>query len=70
MVAATALMGFIGHNINGDFNPQMAIPLTIAAVVGGIIGSKYAVKSKPRNLKKIFALTNLAAAVTMIVNIL
>jgi hypothetical protein len=70
MVAATALMGFIGHNINGDFNPQMAIPLTIAAVVGGIIGSKYAIKSKPRNLKKIFAVTNLAAALTMIINIL
>lgn len=70
MVAATALMGFIGHNINGDFNPQMAIPLTIVAVVGGLIGSKYAIKSKPKNLKKIFAATNLVAAITMIINIL
>ncbi|WP_461205845.1 sulfite exporter TauE/SafE family protein [Clostridium sp. DL1XJH146] len=70
MVAATALMGFIGHSINGDFNPQLAIPLTIVAIIGGLIGSKYAIKSKPKNLKKIFAVTNLLAAITMIINIL
>ncbi|MGH4138967.1 sulfite exporter TauE/SafE family protein [Clostridium sp.] len=69
MVTATALMGFIGHSIHGDFNPQLAIPLTIVAVIGGIVGSKYAVKSKPKNLKKIFVLTNLLAAVMMIINI-
>jgi len=70
MVAATALMGFIGHSINGDFNPEMAIPLMIVAVIGGIIGSKYAIKSKPKNLKKIFAVTNLVAAIVMIINII
>jgi len=70
MVAATALMGFIGHSINGDFNPYLAIPLTIVAVIGGLIGSKYALKSKPKNLKKIFAATNLLAAIIMIINIL
>lgn len=70
MVAATALMGFVGHSINGDFNPQMAIPLTIVAVIGGLIGSKFAIKSKPKNLKKIFAVTNLIAAITMIINII
>ena len=59
MVAATALMGFIGHSIHGDFNPKLAIPLTIVAAIGEIVGSKYAVKSKPKNLKKIFVLTNL-----------
>jgi len=70
MVAATALMGFIGHSINGDFNPSLAIPLMIVAVIGGLIGSKYALKSKPKNLKKIFAVTNLIAAIMMIINII
>lgn len=70
MVAVTALMGFMGHSINGDFNPELAIPLMIVAVIGGIIGSKYAVKSKPKNLKKIFAVTNLVAAITMMINII
>lgn len=70
MVAATALMGFLGHSLNGDFNPQLAIPLTVVAIVGGLIGSKYAIKSKPKNLKKIFAATNLVAAIIMIINII
>jgi uncharacterized membrane protein YfcA len=70
MVAATALMGFIGHSIHGGFNPQLAIPLTIIAVIGGLIGSKYAIKSKRKNLKKIFAVTNLIAAIIMIINII
>jgi len=70
MVAATALMGFLGHSINGDFNPHIAIPLTIVAVIGALLGSKYAVKSKPKNLKRLFAIVNLIAAIIMIVNII
>jgi hypothetical protein len=34
------------------------------------VGGKFALKSKPKNLKKIFATTNLAAAIIMIINIL
>lgn len=70
MVAVTALMGFLGHSVNGNFNPQYAIPLTIMAVLGGLIGSRFALKSKPKNLQKIFAVTNLVAACVMIFNIL
>jgi uncharacterized protein len=70
MVTATALMGFLGHSINGHFDPQLAIPLAIVAVVGGVIGSKYAIKSKPQNLRMIFAITNLVAAIAMIINII
>jgi len=39
------------------------------AIIGGVLGSKYAIKSKPKNLKKIFAVTNLIAAIAMIINI-
>jgi len=70
MVATTAMMGFAGHMVNGSFDPAFAFPLVIAAVVGGIIGSKCAVRSKPKNLKKIFAATNLLAAVIMAVNMM
>ncbi|EOD00978.1 sulfite exporter TauE/SafE family protein [Caldisalinibacter kiritimatiensis] len=70
MVAITALMGFIGHSINGDFNPELAIPLTVVAVIGGLIGSRYAIKSKPKNLKRVFAFTNMLAATMMIINII
>lgn len=70
MVAITALMGLSGHVLNGGFNPQYALPLAIVAVVGGLLGSHFALKSKPKNLKKIFATTNLIASLVMIANIL
>lgn len=68
MVAATALMGFIGHAAQGHFEPRMAVLLAIAAAVGGITGGKLAIKTKPKNLKTVFAVTTLAAAGFMAVN--
>lgn len=69
MVAVTALTGLIGHSLNGNFNPTLAVPLAVIGIIGGIIGGKFAIKSKPKHLKKIFALTNLAAGIMMIINI-
>lgn len=68
MVAATALMGFAGHLSKGHFEPTLAIPLAIAAILGGFFGGKLALKTKPKNLKKIFALTTILAAGFMFVN--
>lgn len=70
MVAVTALMGFLGHSLHGNVDLRFALPFIIAAVVGGWVGSKYAVKSKPKNLRTIFALTNLLAGIIMIFNLL
>src|SRR6056297_189397 len=53
MVAVTALMGFIGHAAIGHFDPTLAITIGSAAVMGGILGSQFAIKTKPANLKKI-----------------
>jgi len=68
MVAATAAMGFAGHAAQGHFNPHWALPMAGIAVLGGIIGSKFALKTKPKNLKTLFAFTTLAAAVFMAFN--
>lgn len=70
MVALTALMGFSGHMINGSFNYKFALPLALVAVIGGLVGSRFALKSKPKNLKLVFAFTNLIAAVIMIINVI
>ncbi|PLX32301.1 MAG: sulfite exporter TauE/SafE family protein, partial [Clostridiales bacterium] len=70
MVATTALKGFAGHMVHGSFDPAFALPLVAMAIAGGFIGSKCAIKSRPRNLKKIFAATNLLAAVIMAVNMM
>jgi len=68
MVAATALMGFLGHTISGDFNATWAIPLVLVALVGGLLGAKFSIKARPGKLKLIFAYTTLAAAVFMFAN--
>lgn len=68
LIAATALMGFSGHAVRGDFNPSWAIPLAFITVFGGIIGGKFAMKTKPKHLKELFAYTNWAAAFFMAVN--
>jgi uncharacterized membrane protein YfcA len=68
LIAATALMGFTGHAIQGDFNASYAIPLAIVTIIGGIAGGKLSLKTKPRHLKKLFAYTNWLAALFMIIN--
>jgi uncharacterized membrane protein YfcA len=68
LIAATAFMGFLGHAVQGDFNPAWAIPLAVVTIAGGVIGSKFALKTKPKSLKKLFAYTNWLAAVFMVIN--
>jgi uncharacterized protein len=70
LIAATALMGFTGHAVQGDFNPSWALPLALVTIIGGILGGKFALKTKPRHLKRLFAYTNWLAALFMILNAL
>jgi uncharacterized membrane protein YfcA len=70
LIGATAFMGFVGHAMQGDFNPAWAIPLALVTVVGGLIGGRFALQTKPTNLKRLFAVTNLIAAGFMVVNAL
>ena len=70
MVAATALMGFVGHTAGGDLNMQHAVPFAILAIIGGLWGGKFSLQTKPKSLKKIFAYTTFAAAFFMVVNVL
>jgi uncharacterized membrane protein YfcA len=70
LIAATSLMGFTGHALRGDFDPRIAIPLAAITVIGGIIGGKFSLKTKPKRLKQLFAYTNWVAAGFMIINAL
>lgn len=70
LIAATAFMGFSGHAIQGDFNPAWAVPLALITIAGGAIGGKFALKTKPKHLKKLFSYTNWLAAVFMVINAL
>ncbi len=44
--------------------------ITALSALGGLIGGKFALKTKPRHLKKLFAYTNWLAAVFMVFNAL
>ena len=59
-----------GHAVQGDFRPSWVIPLAFVTIIGGIIGGKFALKSKPKHLKSLFAYTNWIAALFMIFNAL
>jgi uncharacterized membrane protein YfcA len=68
MVAATALMGLVGHSAAGDFNAAWAIPTSFAAIIGGLLGGTFSLKTRPEALKRIFAYTTFGAALFMVLN--
>ncbi|MBN2495442.1 MAG: sulfite exporter TauE/SafE family protein [Deltaproteobacteria bacterium] len=70
MVGATAGMGFLGHVVESGIEWSWAVPQVAVALIGGLLGGKLALKTKPKVLKSIFALTTLAAAIFMYVNAL
>lgn len=70
LVTISAASGFFGHIGAGVFDFNIALPLAIAGIIGGFAGAKMALKSKPMNLKYLFAGTQLIASVIMIINIL
>jgi len=70
LIMSTALMGFIGHAVQGDFNPSWAVPLALVTIVGGMLGGRFSLKTKPAELKKLFAYTNWIAALFMVINAL
>ena len=69
ILAVTALTGFAGNALHGGFSPALAIPAALAAVVGGLLGGKFALKTKPKSLKTISGLLTIAAAILMLVNV-
>jgi len=70
LVAISALLGFSGHALQGHFDPLVGLSLAVVTVIGGLIGGTFALKSKPTNLKQIFAITNVIAALLIILNLL
>lgn len=68
MVAATALMGFLGHLTSGGVDLAWVLPQAAVAIFGGVIGSRLALKTKPKSLKLVFAVTTMIAAGLMFMN--
>ncbi len=68
MLAATAFTGFSGNALHGGFDPALAIPCGIVAVIGGLLGGKIALKTKPKKLKSISGVITIVASLFMLVN--
>ncbi|MHC1591305.1 MAG: sulfite exporter TauE/SafE family protein [Candidatus Helarchaeales archaeon] len=66
LVAISALMGFSGHALQGSFNPYISLPLAVVTVIGGLLGGKFALKSKPKHLKRLFAISNMFVAILIL----
>jgi uncharacterized protein len=70
LVTISAAAGFFGHLGAGVIDLHLAIPLALGGLIGGFAGAKMALKSKPKNLKYLFAVTQLVASVIMIIDVL
>ena len=70
LVFVSAAAGFFGHLGAGLFDFNLAIPLALGGIIGGFAGAKIALKTKPKNLKYLFAGTQLIASILMIINVL
>jgi uncharacterized membrane protein YfcA len=70
MLAATAFTGFAGNALHGGFDMALAIPCGAVAIVGGLLGGKIALKTKPKKLKTISGILTIVAAIIMMVNAL
>ena len=70
MLGATAFTGFAGHALHGGFDPALAIPCGVVAIVGGLLGGKIALQTKPKKLKTISGILTMIAAMIMMGNAL
>jgi len=70
LVAISALMGFSGHMLHAHLDLYLALPLALVTIAGGLLGGKFALNSKPKHLKQLFAVTNMLAALLIMLNLL
>jgi uncharacterized membrane protein YfcA len=65
MVAITALSGIAGHAVKGEVDWRTGLMLAVAAVIGGLIGSRISVRINKHRLKMAFGVAVLLIACRM-----
>jgi uncharacterized membrane protein YfcA len=66
MVAVTALSGIAGHAAHGQVDWKTGLILAIAAVIGGLIGSRISISMNKIRLKKWFGVAVWIIAIRML----
>ena len=70
MVAVTALSGVAGHALHGQLDWRTGMVLAIAAVIGGLIGSRISLSINKARLKQGFGIVVWLIAVRMLVQLM
>ncbi|NVL90051.1 MAG: TSUP family transporter [Desulfobacterales bacterium] len=55
MVPITGFAGFLGHSVLGHFEPKLALPLCVIAIIGAQIGSRMSLRTESNLLRFVFA---------------
>ncbi len=66
MVAVTAFSGVVGHALHGNVDWHTGLALALAAVLGGLIGSRISLKTDKTRLKRLFGFVVLLIALRII----
>lgn len=66
MVGLTAFSGLLGHALQGNVDWQTGLTLALAAVIGGLIGSRISLKTDKSKLKRVFGFIVLLIALQII----
>jgi uncharacterized protein len=70
-VTFSSFSGFLGHVAQGHFNWTLTVILTIAVIIGALLGSNFmATKAKSNRVKQIFAVVLFAIAVKLIIGVI
>lgn len=70
MVAVTALSGLAGHAVNGEVDWHVGLVLAVAAVAGGLLGSKISISTNKARLKQMFGLIVWLIAIRIVIQLL
>ncbi len=70
MVAVTALSGLAGHAVHGQIDWRVGLVLAVAAVAGGLLGSKISISMNKVRLKRMFGLIVWLVAVRIVFQLL
>ncbi len=70
-VTFSSFSGFLGHAAQGHFNWTLTIILTLAVIIGALLGSNFMVaKAKSNRVKQTFSLVLLVIAVKIIIGVI
>ena len=70
MVAVSGFTGFLGHNLAGNFDPRLALTLSVVALIGAQIGAKISLRTESTILRFLFAFVLSIVGVGLLIRVM